>query len=179
MEIGEKIKFLRQQNNLTQGELADRCELSKGFISQLENDMTSPSITTLTYILDALGTNLADFFSEQKEEQVVYGTEDYAVKVDDELKNETCWLISNAQKNEMEPIMITIEPGGKTYPDNPHEGEEIGYVIEGTITIIIGSSKYQAKKGESFYIKPDKPHYLENNSKKIAKAIWISSPPSF
>ncbi|MBR6959754.1 MAG: helix-turn-helix transcriptional regulator, partial [Clostridiales bacterium] len=103
MEIGEKIKFLRQQNNLTQGELADRCELSKGFISQLENDMTSPSITTLTYILDALGTNLADFFSEQKEEQVVYGTEDYAVKVDDELKNETCWLISNAQKNEMEP----------------------------------------------------------------------------
>ena len=70
MEIGKKIKFLRQQNNLTQEELADRCELSKGFISQLENDMTSPSITTLTYILDALGTNLAEFFSEEQEEQV-------------------------------------------------------------------------------------------------------------
>ena len=179
MEIGKKIKFLRQQNNLTQEELADRCELSKGFISQLENDMTSPSITTLTYILDALGTNLSEFFSEEQEEQVVYGTEDYAVKVDDELKNETCWLISNAQKNEMEPIMITIEPGGTTYPDNPHEGEEIGYVIDGTITVVIGNNKYQVKKGESFYIKPDKPHYLINNGKRPAKAIWISSPPSF
>lgn len=179
MEIGKKIKFLRQQNNLTQEELADRCELSKGFISQLENDMTSPSITTLTYILDALGTNLAEFFSEEQEEQVVFNDEDYAVKVDEDLKNETCWLISNAQKNEMEPIMITIEPDGKTYPDNPHEGEEIGYVLEGTITIIIGNNKYQAKKGESFYIKPDKPHYLANNGKKTAKAIWISSPPSF
>ena len=117
MEIGKKIKFLRQQNNLTQEELGDRCELSKGFISQLENDMTSPSITTLTYILDALGTNLAEFFSEEQEEQVVFKDEDYAVKIDEDLKNETCWLISNAQKNEMEPILITIEPEGKTYPD--------------------------------------------------------------
>ena len=109
----------------------------------------------------------------------VYKEDDYAVKVDEDLKNETCWLISNAQKNEMEPIMITIEPGGTTYPDNPHEGEEIGYVIEGTVTIVIGSNSYQARKGESFYIKPDKPHYLANNGRKTVKAIWISSPPSF
>ncbi|MBR6880229.1 MAG: cupin domain-containing protein [Clostridiales bacterium] len=179
MEIGKKIRFLRQQNNLTQEELGDRCELSKGFISQLENDMTSPSITTLTYILEALGTTLADFFAEEEEEKVIYGTEDYAVKVDEELKSETTWLISNAQKNEMEPILITVEPGGKTYPDNPHEGEEIGYVIEGKITVVIGNKRYTASKGESFYIKPDRPHYLENNGKRTARAIWISSPPSF
>ena len=179
MEIGKKIKFLRQQNNLTQEELADRCELSKGFISQLENDMTSPSITTLTYILDALGTNLAEFFSEEQEEQVVFNDEDYAVKVDEDLKNETCWLISNAQKNEMEPIMITIEPEGTTYPDNPHEGEEIGYVLEGSVTIHIGKNISKAKKGESFLIKPDKPHFISNEGKRPAKIMWISSPPSF
>jgi hypothetical protein len=75
----------------------------------------------------------------------------------------------------MEPIMITIEPGGTTYPDNPHEGEEIGYVIEGTVTIIIGNNKYQARKGESFYIKPDRPHYLANNGKKTAKGRqWMA-----
>ena len=54
MEIGQKIKFLRQQNNLTQEELGDRCELSKGFISMLEKDKTSPSIATLKDILEAL-----------------------------------------------------------------------------------------------------------------------------
>ena len=66
MEIGQKIKFLRLQNGLTMEELADRCELSKGFISLLERDMTSPSISTLMDILEALGTNIADFFNEER-----------------------------------------------------------------------------------------------------------------
>ena len=54
MEIGSKIKELRMKNGLTQEELADRSELSKGFISQLENDVTSPSISTLEDILQCL-----------------------------------------------------------------------------------------------------------------------------
>ena len=168
MEIGSKIKNLRLQKGLTQEELGDRCELSKGFISLLESDKTSPSMATLEDILNVLGTDFAHFFREESNKRVVYGKE-----------NEICWLIPNAQKNEMEPIMVTIEPGGSTYPDNPHEGEEFGYVTEGTITIVIDSERYQAKKGESFSIACDKPHYLENNSGRQAKVIWISSPPSF
>ena len=58
MEIGLKIKQLRLKNSLTQEELADRCELTKGYISQLENDLTSPSIATLKDILTALGVGL-------------------------------------------------------------------------------------------------------------------------
>ncbi len=179
MNIGEKIKFLRQQNMLTQEELADRCELSKAFISMVERDQTSPSIATLMDILEALGTTVSDFFSEEEEEKVVFGDSDYAVKEDQDLKNTTCWLIPNAQKNEMEPIMVTIEGGGKTYPDNPHEGEEVGYVLDGTVTVNIGTKKYTAHKGESFLIKPDKPHFLSNQGKRPARVIWISSPPSF
>ena len=64
MKIGEKIRRLRQQYGLTQKELADRCELSKGFISQLENDITSPSIATLVDILTCLGTDLKTFFDD-------------------------------------------------------------------------------------------------------------------
>ena len=62
MNIGNKIKELRIAKNLTQEELADRAELSKGFISQVERDLTSPSIATLIDILQCLGTNLNDFF---------------------------------------------------------------------------------------------------------------------
>ncbi|MCQ2467999.1 MAG: cupin domain-containing protein [Clostridia bacterium] len=179
MEIGQKIKFLRQQNGLTMEELANRCELSKGFISLLERDMTSPSIQTLKDILETLGTDLATFFNDVEEEKVVFTTEDYASKEDNELKNMITWLVPNAQKNHMEPVIVTLEEGGKTYPDNPHEGEEFGYVMEGTITVVIGSKKYQAKKGETFLIKPDKPHYLINKGKRPAKVIWVSTPPSF
>ena len=179
MEIGTKIKNLRLQNGLTQEELGNRCELSKGFISLLESDKTSPSIATLEDILNALGTDFAHFFKEESNERVVYGKDDFFVKEDKDLMNEICWLIPNAQKNEMEPILITLQPGGSTYPDNPHEGEEVGYVLEGTITIVIDKERYHAKKGESFYIACDKPHYLENKTSHQAKAIWISSPPMF
>ncbi len=179
MNIGEKIKFLRQANNLTQEELADRCELSKGFISQLERDMTSPSIATLMDILESLGTDLPHFFQEQTDEKVVFTQDDFAVKDDAESGSRICWLIPNAQKNEMEPILVTLNPDGSTYPDNPHEGEEFGYVLDGSITIHLGNRKLKARRGDSFMIRPNEPHYLSNSGKRAARILWISTPPSF
>ena len=126
MQIGEKIRILRMEKQLTQEELANRCELSKGFISQVENDLTSPSIATLIDILEILGTNLPDFFSDTKEEKVTYSKDDMFETEDSELKYSLKWLIPNAQKNAMEPIMITIEAGGQYIEEEPHEGEEFG-----------------------------------------------------
>ena len=177
MNIGEKIKELRVRSGLTQEELADRAELSKGFISQLERDNTSPSITTLLDILQCLGTTAGEFFNEDPEEQMVFGRDDYFVKEDSELKNTIQWIIPNAQKNMMEPIHLTLDAGGSTYPDNPHEGEEFGYVLSGSINIHIGNKIYKAKKGESFYFTPDKKHYLTSGNG--ASVIWVSTPPSF
>ncbi|MDO5521455.1 MAG: XRE family transcriptional regulator [bacterium] len=179
MQIGNKIKELRTQKGLTQEELADRSELSKGFISQLERDLTSPSIATLVDILQCLGTNLEEFFSNTTSEQVVFKKSDYFEKIDSELKNKIEWIIPNAQKNMMEPILLQLEPEGSTYPDNPHEGEEFGYVLSGTIKIILGNTSYKAKKGESFYFTPNKKHYLQAVGKTGASLIWVSTPPSF
>lgn len=177
MDIGTKLKELRVLKGLTQEELADRAELSKGFISQLERDLTSPSIATLMDILQCLGTSIGEFFNESPEEQIVFGKADYFEKHDTDLKNEIKWIIPNAQKNMMEPILLTLEAGGETYPDNPHEGEEFGYVLQGNVSIHIGNKTYKAKKGESFYFISDKKHYL--SSKAGAILIWVSSPPSF
>lgn len=176
-KIGTKIKDLRIQKGLTQEELADRCELSKGFISQLERDLTSPSIATLLDILTCLGTDLKDFFNDSEDNQIAFKEADYFEKIDEELHNKIEWIIPNAQKNMMEPILITLEAGGSTYPDNPHEGEEFGYVLQGSICIHLGNKTYRAKKGESFYFTPDKKHYL--TSRHGASLIWVSTPPSF
>ena len=179
MDIGGKIKELRVMTGLTQEELADRSELSKGFISQVERNLTSPSIATLTDILQCLGTNLQEFFSEAPaEEQVVFKASDYFEKVDAELKNKIEWIIPNAQKNSMEPIRLTLAPGGSTYPDLPHEGEEFGYVLSGQVKIHLGQKVHQAKKGDAFYFTPSKKHYLEAG-KHGAVVIWVTSPPSF
>lgn len=177
MDIGLKLKELRILKGLTQEELADRAELSKGFISQLERNLTSPSIATLMDILQCLGTTTAEFFTEEPDEQVVFGKADYFEKIDTDLKNEIKWIIPNAQKNRMEPILLTLEAGGETYLDNPHEGEEFGYVLQGSVIIHLGTKVYKAKKGESFYFTSDKNHYL--TSKTGATILWVSSPPSF
>lgn len=179
MNIGKKLKELRTAKGLTQEELADRSELSKGFISQLERDLTSPSIATLMDILQCLGTNLNEFFQETSEEQIVFHDEDYFEKIDKECSNKIEWIIPNAQKNRMEPIRLTLEPGGSTYPDVPHEGEEFGYVLQGAVTLYLGSRKIKAKKGEAFYFRPSQKHYIINHSKTPAVLIWVSSPPSF
>ena len=97
MSIGSKIKQLRVFYGLTQEELANRCELTKGYISQLENDLTSPSISTLTDILSTLGTNLKNFFNDEEQETIVFHPEDYFVKETEDYNVE--WLVPNSQKN--------------------------------------------------------------------------------
>ena len=178
MNIGENLKRIRVANSLTQQELADRCELTKGYISQLERDLTSPSIATLTDILECLGTDLASFFNEAVDNKIVFKHDDVFVKESDDnyIIN---WIVPNAQKYKMEPILVELGSGSKTKVDEPHEGEEFGYVLGGSILLYYGSQVYKVKKGESFYIKTNKTHYIENAGKSVARVLWISTPPYF
>ena len=179
MDIGKKIKRLRQKKNLTQDELASRCELSKGFISQLERDLTSPNLSTLSDILESLGVSLKEFFSDADDEKIVFGENDFFESVDEENGYAIEWVIPNAQKNEMEPIVLTLKPGGKYKEETAHNGEEFGYILLGSVVLHIGNKKHRVRKGQCFCFKPNNNHYIENPGKTPAKLLWISSPPSF
>ena len=95
MDIGKKIKELRLSNDLTLEELASRSELTKGFLSQVERNLTSPSISTLEDILEALGTDLSHFFQQEKQQKIVFHTSDFFEDERDEYKIE--WIVPNAQ----------------------------------------------------------------------------------
>ncbi|WP_101773067.1 helix-turn-helix domain-containing protein [Peptostreptococcus faecalis] len=179
MDIGDKIKKLRIEKQLTQEELANRCELSKGFISQVENNLTSPSIATLIDILENLGTDLKEFFSEAKYEKIVFEKEDMFEVDDDVLGYTFKWLVPNSQKNDMEPVLLTLKPGGRYKEENPYEGEFFGYITKGSIYLHIGERKLKVEKGESFYYKPREKHFISNKGRTLAEIIWVSSPPSF
>lgn len=178
-QIGVKIKQIRLENNLTQEELANRCELTKGFISQIENNLTSPSITTLDNILEVLGTNLSEFFDDKEDETYVFTKDDFYIKVDDELQHKIKWIVPNAQKYEMEPIIIELKPGGSSHQDEPHTGEEFGYVLKGTIVLRVGKRRTVVTEGSSFYYIANKFHYIENTSNEEAIVLWVSTPPMF
>lgn len=177
IELGSKLKEMRLRKNLTQEELANRCELTKGYISQLENDLTSPSIATLSDLLTALGSDLSDFFHEEAEEKIVFTKEEYIEKQSEGML--WTWVIPNAQKNMMEPVLVELEAGTETPEDVPHEGEEFGYVLEGRIAVVIAGRSKTVKKGESFYYSAGKAHCIVNKGKGKAKFLWVSTPPNF
>jgi Predicted transcriptional regulators len=177
MNIGKKIKRLRIQNQLTLEELANRSELTKGFLSQVERDLTSPSISTLDDILEALGTSLFAFFKEDTQEQIVFSENDFFINEQDGYN--ISYIIPNAQKNSMEPILIHLTSGACSQKKEPTDGEEFGYVLQGKVILYYGDEKCVVKKGETFYIDSGRTHYLCNEFQKDAKVIWVSTPPSF
>ncbi|MFV0254531.1 MAG: helix-turn-helix domain-containing protein [Erysipelotrichaceae bacterium] len=177
MEIGNKIKQLRQKNKLTLEELASRSELTKGFLSQLENELNTPSIATLENICEVFGVTMSEFFAEAKDQQIVFTQKDFFV--DEREGSVVSWVVPHAQSNEMEPVLIKLKPGAKSMEVSPHEGEEFGYVLEGSITLVGDNTKEIIKKGQTFYLKGEENHYLINKSKQVAQFLWVCSPPLF
>lgn len=179
MDIGQKIYELRLLHGLTQKELADRTELSKGFISQLERNLTSPSIATLCDILECLGTDLRGFFSDSSDDKIVFPASDTFVKEDPEAGVTIRWLVPSCQKNQMEPILITLEPGASAPFHDPHEGEEFGYVLSGSVLVHRGALKKRVRRGDCFSFKSGVAHGLSNPGKTQARILWVAHPPSF
>ncbi len=179
MKIGERLKRLRMINSLTQEELASRADLTKGYISQLENDATSPSIATLKDILDVFGVSMQEFFSETTDEDVVYGRDARVQATDDGDKVKVELLVPGAQHREMDPVLVTLEPGGEMEEQPFHEGEEFGFVLLGKVQLRLDDRVHTVKKDECFYFTSDKKHAVKNIGKGEAKILWVVTPPTF
>ena len=99
--------------------------------------------------------------------------------VDDENRSKISWIITNAQVNKMEPIVLTLESNGTSKTYDPYEGEDFAYIINGTIKLIFGTDEYILNEGDAFYTKCNEARTIKNIGTDEAKLIWISSPPNF
>jgi transcriptional regulator with XRE-family HTH domain len=178
IKIGERIKNLRQLSNLTQEELAERANLTKGFISQIERDLTSISLDSFLQLLEAMDENIPDFFRGTSEEKIVYRQKD-RVAIEKEKIEKFELLVPGSTNRRLEPILLTLRKGESTPKEKPHEGEEFGFVLHGRINLRLGKEILKLKKGECFYLSADKEHWLHNSGSREAMILWISSPPSF
>ena len=185
MEIGEKVKRLRLQRGLTQEELAARTELSKGFISQLERDITSPSIATLMDILEALGTDIAAFFNETQNEKVVYPAEDMFVKEADG-GAATCWLVTSAQRNRARAHPRHAARRRRHRAGRPARGRGVRLCPAGRRLAAAGRAALPRAPGRQLLFRPTAPHWLidirigcATRGHTQARVLWVSTPPSF
>ncbi len=175
MEIGAKLKRLRLSKGFTQEELAERADLTKGFISLLERDRTSPSIVTLEQILNVLGVSLKQFFAEEVPSKVVFTKKERVPLYDEPEGMKSMLLIPGVEDKKIDPKIVIIKPEGETPAEDYHEGEEFGYLIEGNVELWLDDIRFKLRNGDCFYYKADRKHQVRNISKsKKAILLWIT-----
>ncbi|WKA57500.1 XRE family transcriptional regulator [Planococcus shenhongbingii] len=176
MQIGTKIKRLRLKNGLTQEELGERTDLSKGFISQLERDLNSPSIETLFSLLEVLGTSPKEFFDDSDEDKkVVFMPDEHIIHTDESLGYEIDWLITTSNKKEMEPVYLTLAEKGQFKQFEPSLAETFIYVLEGKVRLVLGSQEHIAKAGDSIYYEASDHHQLINAYSGTSEMIIVTT----
>lgn len=176
MQIGPKIKALRLKKGLTQEELGERTDLTKGYISQLERDLNSPSIDTLFSILEVLGTTPKNFFDDSLEEQkVVYNLEDQTSYIDDERKYKIQWLIPTSNEKEMEPILLTLQQDGAYKQFEPSLAETFIYVLKGRIRVVLGNNEYIASVGNAVYYEASTNHQIFNAHNGLTELLLVAT----
>lgn len=176
LEIGQKIKALRLASELTQSELAARARLTKGFISQVERDQTSISLDSLLDILDALGVTITEFFGDLSQIRKVFSPKD-RISVSERKVERFEILVPGSTNNLMDPIVVGLEPGENLSEEGPHAGEEFGYILSGTLTLIIGKKTYKIPARHCFYFEADEAHQFVNRGKAKVSFLWVTSPP--
>ncbi|MCC6477375.1 helix-turn-helix transcriptional regulator [bacterium] len=178
MKIGAQIRNLRLARDLTQEELAERADLTKGFISLLERDQTSISVDSLLQILKVLDVKITEFFRETYPEQVVFSKEE-RISLGETGAEKFELLIPGGADHELEAALITLLADQQTEPTRPYQGEAFGFVLSGTIQVVIGSESFSAVAGSSFYFSGEREHFIRNSGKRPAEFLWVTTPPTF
>lgn len=179
MKLGEKIRNLRKEQKVSIEKLAQMSGVSTGLISQMERDITTPSVDTLWEVSKALNVHINYFFDEyENNSPIVRKGERKKIIIPN--SNITYELLSPSLNNKMEFLMVKLEPGMCSSDELIcHEGEECGYMIQGRMKIKWGSKEYILNEGDSIYFDSTVPHRFVNIGEEIAISIWTMTPPSF
>lgn len=179
MEVGEKIRSLRHKQKISIEQLSAMSGLSKGLISQIERDITGPSVASLWKISKALNVTMNYFFDEYDDfNQIV--RKDERKKLIMRKSSRVYELLSPDLKKQIEMLMIEIKPNENISAELiSHDGEECGVVIKGTLRIISGDNIYDLQEGDSIYLDSTIPHQYLNMGEELSVSVWAMVPPSF
>jgi len=179
--IGQRLEQIRAKKGWSIYYLAKKSGLSRSFISQVEKDLTSPSIASLKKITNALGISINELFNS---ELLHRGNAFFCSPAQRRIfKNPSSrviyeFLFPNSRLRVIDAYYFVIEPKGKS-DFYQHEGEECGSLLEGTLKLTIGDEEYILNSGDSIYFKSSIPHKWENVGEKEVRGFWVVSPPSF
>ncbi|WP_307256081.1 helix-turn-helix domain-containing protein [Oikeobacillus pervagus] len=166
MDIGGKIREVRKKKGFTIAQMCEATGLSKGFISNVENNNTSPSISTLQTISGFLGVPLPYLLLEKKEHMHVVRRNARTYSSYNNLKVEILTNISGLRM-----MIVEFPPGASMGEPNVHEGVECHLVLEGKILAEQGEDSIILEEGDSFSWNACVPHFVKNISEESARVL--------
>ncbi len=178
-EVGSEIRKLRKSKKMSIKELSDRSGLSTGLISQVERNKVVPSINAMLQIVNALDVTMGYFFDEKKDlSAVVRKGERHTIVTNDDSR--IYELLTPTHNRKLQFILIKLK-GGTSAKESAisHEGEECGYVIKGSMVVVIDGERYVLHEGDSIYFDSSKPHIYESYNDEESISIWAMTPPSW
>jgi transcriptional regulator with XRE-family HTH domain len=180
LQLGSRIRALRQGRRLTLRALSARAGVTESFLSQVEREVTSPSIASVQRIAHALDLSIAQLFAEEPSPGRVVRREARRRVVTPGLKAVDEFLTSN-MAGKLQVIMSTIQPGGGTgeEPYTHDSDEEVVIVLEGVLDLWVGDEHYALREGDAIAFQPRLPHWNVNEGSEPAVVLFCVTPPSF
>lgn len=182
--LGTKIKSLRTARSWTLKEFGEKCNLSAGYLSLVERDLTTINITSLYSIAKAFDLDISSFFTmpASPASGVVRAHEQVPVTPDgsDSIYFSLAGSLPPGQ-GQLEPVIVLIrpekEPGAAALAS--HDGEEFGYVLEGIVLLTLEGAEHELYPGDSYHILSSEPHAVKNISNRMAKLLFVSTAKFF
>lgn len=179
-DLGRRIRNLRHIKGLTLKELALRTECSESMLSKVENGKAQVSLTLLHRMVNSLDTNITALFSESSVNQgVVTRAKDRPTFQVDANGSRLERLVPPNLGHMLEGNLHILAPGGGSDGVLTHEGEEVGYVLSGSLELTVSGTQYLLAAGDSFVYRSEEPHSYRNPGKVTARVLWVSTPPTF
>ena len=179
LELGSKIRALRQRLKRTLDDTATAARISKPFLSQVERGLATPSLTSLAGIASALGVTVQYFVDTPSEERSVsrgnqlkfFGFADSA--------NLFARLTNLTGGRQLEAILVKMPPGQKRSEVNTHAGEEFLYVISGKVSLTLEGKTFALQAGDSAHYESTVPHSWANTARGESLVVWVGTPRLF
>jgi transcriptional regulator with XRE-family HTH domain len=179
VELGERIRAIRQLRRRTLKEIATAAGISESFLSQLERGRTNATIATLQRLATALGIEVSDLFStgssrprvirKDAREFVAWGSQGRKA------------LLTPKPFHSLEVVVARFEAGGST-GDEPYthgDSEELLIVVEGSVHVQLGTEIHDVTAGDSVHYRSSTPHRVSNPYDETAEVLFVISPPSY
>ena len=180
LAIGGRIRHLRGRRGLTLRQLSERTGLTESFLSQVERDLTSPSIASLQRIANALGLTIGRLFEDVEAPGRVVRRHERRRVAYPGLRSVDEFLTRD-RSGRLQLILSTIEPGGGTGDEAyVHESdEEVVVVLDGELELWVGDERYDLREGDAIAYPSRVPHRNRNPGTTTARVLFCLTPPSF